>query len=99
MVSIRAMVVTARSPSRAVLARADRWSGAASLLVLHGTFELRAGEVAALVIVADRIGAAPGFALARLLQHGLGIAGRLVAVAISRGIVPPAARVGGDAVE
>src|SRR5262245_6107379 len=63
---------------------------------LQPAFELRAGEVAALVVVADRVGRALRLAVARLLQHGFGIAGRPVAVAVGDGVVPPAARVGRD---
>src|SRR5688500_5810761 len=112
MVSMRAMVVIERAPSSPHLSsRASSEAArpgthadsAASSLPLRRTlqaaFELLRGEVAALVVVADRIGRQLRLACACGVHVGFGIAARLVAVAVGDAVVPPAAGVAADAVD
>ena len=104
-----------RGSSSAVARAADEWTpaqgrgddwgrcDASSFLLrraLQPAVEFLRGEVAALIIVADRVGAAASPApSSAACEHGFGIAARLVAVAVGDAVVPPAARVVGHAVE
>src|SRR5688572_24150336 len=84
------------------LARDDRWGSASSFLLrrpLQPAVEFLRGEVAALIVVADRVGGKLRLPFQRSRDHGFGIAARLVAVAVGGAVVPPAARVAGGAVE